>query len=54
MTTLLQLTVNTSNTDIVGLRCVSAVYNDVGDVIRQSEAEINLTIYDKCLGILFT
>ena len=54
MTTSLQLTVNTSNTEIVGLRCVSAVFNDVGDIIRQNEAEINLTIYGKCLGMLFT
>ena len=54
MMTSLQLIVNTSNTSIVGLRCVSAVFNGVGDIIRQSEAEINLTIYGKCLGMLFT
>ena len=51
MVPLLQLRVNTSNTSIVGLRCVGVVIDSMGNVIRgnESEAKINLTIYGKCL-----
>ena len=48
MTTLLQLIVNTPNTSIVGLRCVGVVF-DMTKITRISEANINLTIYGKCL-----
>ena len=46
-----QLIVNTSNTSIVGLRCVGVVLDNMGFIIRgnQSEADINLTIYGKYL-----
>ena len=45
---LLQLIVNTPNTSIVGLRCVGVVFNDAIEIIRRSEAKINITIYGKC------
>ena len=48
MTTLLMLIVNTPNTSIVGLRCVGVVFNDAIEIIRRSEAKINITIYGKC------
>ena len=43
----LQLIVNTSNTSIVGLRCVGVVVDNMGVIIRgnESEADFNLTIY---------
>ena len=44
----LQLIVNTSNTLIVGLRCVGVVFNDAIEIIRRTETKINLTIYGKC------
>ena len=46
---LLQLIVNTSNTSIVGLRCVGVVLDSMGVIIsgNESEANINLTIYGK-------
>ena len=47
MSPLLQLIVNTSNTSIVGLRCVGVVLDDMANVIRGSEREVNLTIYGK-------
>ena len=47
-TTLLQLVVNTPNTSIVGLRCVGVVFNDAIEIIRRSEAKINLTIFGEC------
>ena len=48
MAPLLQMIVNTSNTSIVGLRCVGVVLDSMG-IIRgnESEADINLTIYGK-------
>ena len=49
MPPLLQLIVNTPNTSVVGLRCVGVVTNDATDIIRRSEAKINLTIYGKYL-----
>ena len=39
-----QLIVNTTNMSIGGLRCVGVVFNDVGEIIRKSDAEINLTL----------
>ena len=48
MQPLLQLMVNTSNTSIVGMRCVGVVLNDATEIIRRSEAKINITIYGKC------
>ena len=48
MPPLLQLIVNTPNTSIVGLRCVGVVFNDATEIIRRSEAKINITIYGKC------
>ena len=44
MPPLLHLIVNTSNTSIVGLRCVSVVHYNVAEITRRSEADINLTI----------
>ena len=46
---LLHLIVNTSNTSIVGLRCVGVVLDSMGLIIRgnESEADVNLTIYGK-------
>ena len=52
MMTLVQLIVNTSNTSIVGLRCVGVVFNDATEIIR-SEAKINLTIYGKYLILCY-
>ena len=50
MPPLLQLIANTTNMSIVGFRCVGIMYNYVGEIIRESDAEINLTIiYGKCL-----
>ena len=46
---MLQLIVNTTNTTIVGLRCVGVVFNDATEIIRRSEAKINITIYGKYL-----
>ena len=49
MPPMLQLIVNTSNTSIVGLRCVGVLLGEMG-VIKtenESEADINLTIYGK-------
>ena len=45
----LQLILNTSNTSIVGLRCVGVALDNMGLIIRgnESEADINLTIYGK-------
>ena len=48
MAPLLQLIVNTANTSIVGLRCIGVKFNDEIQIIRRSEAKINLTIYGKC------
>ena len=48
MPPLLQLIVNTPNRSIVGLRCVGVVFNDAIEIIRRSEAKINITIYGKC------
>ena len=48
MPPLLQLIVNTPSTSIIGLRCVGVVFNDAIEIIRRSEAKINLTIYGKC------
>ena len=45
----LQLTVNTPNTSVVGLRCINVVRDNVGQIIRGSEADINLTLYGKYL-----
>ena len=47
---LLQLIVNTSNTSIIGLRCVGVVLDNMANR-RESEAEIILTIYGKCLSL---
>ena len=44
MPPLLHLIVNTSNTSIVGLRCVGVVHYNVAEITRRSEADINLTI----------
>ena len=49
MPPLLQLIVNTFNTSIFGLRCVGVVFNYAIEIIRRSEAKINLTIYGKYL-----
>ena len=49
MPRLLQLIVNTSNTSIVGLRCVGVVLDYMGKITRESEADINITIYGKYL-----
>ena len=49
MPRLLQLIVNTSNTSIVGLRCVGVVLDNMGKITRESEADINITIYGKYL-----
>ena len=49
MPPLLQLIVNTTNTSIVGLRCVGVVLDNMGKIIRESEADINITIYGKYL-----
>ena len=43
----LQLIVNTTNTSVVGLRCVGIVRDNMGQITRESEADINLTIYGK-------
>ena len=45
----LQLIVNTNNTSVVGLRCVGVVRDNMGQITRESEADINLTIYGKCI-----
>ena len=47
---LLQLIVNTSNTSIIGLRCVGVVLDNMANR-RESEAEIILTIYGKGLSL---
>ena len=49
MPPLLHLIVNTSNTSIVGLRCVGVVFNDAIEIIRRTETKINLTIYGRYL-----
>ena len=44
----LQLTVNTTNTSIVGLRCVGVVIDSMANIRgNESGADINLTIYGK-------
>ena len=44
----LQLIVNTSNTSIVGLRCVGVVIDSMANIRgNESGANINLTIYGK-------
>ena len=49
MLSLLQLTVKTPNTSVVCLRCDDVVLGNIANIIRECEAEINLTIYGKCL-----
>ena len=38
----LQLIVNTTNTSVIGLRCVGIVRDNMGQIIRESEANIIL------------